>query len=158
MTTDAIPGEEYSMPFISATITIISTMARLSADVGLPYIKQGARANGLISAIIKVTGDRHGSMSVSFSKESAEALVKGMLGEAATDIMEDAPDAVGEIGNMISGQARAGLVKMGLNLQGSTPTVIVGENHTIPHCASAPVVVLPFSTEEGEITVEYCFA
>ena len=157
MSFTAVPGEDCSMPFISATITIISTMSGLSADVGTPYTKQGSKACGLITGIVGVTGDKNGSIAVTFSKDCAEALVKGMLGDEIHDLMEDAQDAVGEITNMISGQARAGLVKIGLNLQGSTPTVIMGENHTIRHGSSAPVIAIPFTTTGGEMTVEYCF-
>ena len=151
------PGAEYSMPFISATITIMSTMAGLSVDVDDPYLKQDPRACGMISAIIAISGDRYGSLAVTFTRECAQALIVGMLGDDLTDFKQDAQDAVGEISNMISGQARAGLVKMGLTLQGSTPTVIMGENHTIRHGSTAPVVAIPFSTVAGELTVEYCF-
>ncbi len=64
---------------------------------------------------------------------------------------------MGEITNMISGQARAGLAQMGLAMQASTPTVIFGDNHTISHVSSGPVVAIPFSTDHGDFTVEFCF-
>ena len=56
-----------------------------------------------------------------------------MLGDDIQDIIQDVQDAVGEITNMVSGQARAGLAEQGLTFSGSTPSVIMGDNHTIAH-------------------------
>jgi len=80
-----------------------------------------------------------------------------MLGDAIEDILQDVQDAMGEITNMISGQARVGLVDMGLKLQGSTPSVIMGDNHTIAHMSSALAIAIPFSCEAGTFTLEFCF-
>lgn len=103
------------------------------------------------------TGDKNGSISISFSRQCAVAMVKNMLGDDIENIMDDAKDAVGEVTNMISGQARAGLAQMGLNMQASTPTVIFGEKHTITHASNTTVVAIPFTTSHGEFTVEFCF-
>lgn len=48
---------------------------------------------------------------------------------------------------MISGQAKVGLVEYGLKLQGSTPSVIMGDNHTIAHMTSSLAMAIPFSCE-----------
>lgn len=148
---------EIAKPFVKATVEILQTMAELHATVGKPYIKKNLTAKGDVSAIVGVTGDRKGSIGVTFTKSCAIALVKGMLGDDIQDILQDTQDAVGEVTNMISGQARAGLVTMGVTLQGSTPTVIVGDNHIIRHISASPVVAIPFKTEHGDFTVEFCF-
>ena len=59
--------------------------------------------------------------------------------------------------NMVSGQARAGLRALGLTLNGSTPTVIIGDGHTIRHISHSPVIAIPFTTPDGGFTVEFCF-
>jgi chemotaxis protein CheX len=142
--------------FVKATIEILSVMAGIDASAGPPYIKKGAVAAGDVSAIVGVTGDRAGSIAVSFSKPCAVALVKGMLGEDIQDALQDIQDAVGEIANMVSGQARAGLRELGLALSGSTPTVIIGDGHTIRHISPKPVIAIPFTTPDGGFTVEFC--
>ena len=144
-------------PFVKATLDILSTMAGISALAGKPYVKTAATAKGDVSAIVGVTGDKKGSIAVTFSKACAIALVRGMLGDDIQDILQDIQDAVGEVTNMVSGQARAGLVELGLVLQGSTPTVIVGDNHIIRHISSHPVMAIPFSSNHGDFTVEFCF-
>jgi len=144
-------------PFVQATKHVLSTMAMIDPTPGMPYVKKNNAAPGDVSAVVGLTGDKHGSISISFSKKCAVAIVKNMLGDDIQDIMQDAKDAVGEITNMISGQARAGLAQMGLTMQASTPTIIFGDNHTISHVSSGPVVAIPFTSEHGDFTVEFCF-
>ena len=152
-----VSGVEIARPFVKATLDIIETMAGFSAVAGKPFIKEDNFARGDVSAIVGVTGDRTGTISVSFTKTCAIALVKGMLGDDIQDVLQDTQDAVGEVTNMVSGQARAGLREMGVILQGSTPTVIVGDGHIIRHISPFPVVAIPFESEYGEFTVEFCF-
>jgi chemotaxis protein CheX len=148
---------EIAKPFIKATQNILSTMAMLESRPGKPYVKKEKVAKGDVSAIIGITGDRNGTFAISFSKTCAVQLVKRMLGDDVDDLLSDVQDAVGEISNMISGHARLGLADMGLKLQGSTPSVIMGDNHVISHMTRAAVVAIPFETEFGNFAVEFCF-
>lgn len=150
-------GIEIAKPFVKATIHVLSTMANISPMPGKPYVKTSLTAQGDVSAIVGVTGFQNGTISVTFTRACAIALVKGMLGNDIQDIIQDTKDAVGEITNMISGQARGGLAEMGMNFQGSTPSVIMGDNHTISHCTKGPVMAVPFTTEHGDFTVEFSF-
>ncbi|MDR1946192.1 MAG: chemotaxis protein CheX [Desulfovibrio sp.] len=148
---------EIARDFVKATLDILNTMAGMRAQAGMPFIKKDRTAGGDVSAIIGVTGDRTGTISVTFSRGCAVALVKGMLGDSAEDIIKDIQDAVGEVANMVSGQARASLAVRGTVMQGSTPSVIMGDGHTISHQSGKPVVAIPFSTDAGDFTVEFCF-
>lgn len=152
-----LDGIAIAKPFIKATQSILETMAGMKAKAGKPYVKKNNEAEGDISAIVGVTGDATGTIALTFSRECASALVTGMLGDDVQDIHQDSQDAVGEVTNMVSGQARASLVDMGITLQGSTPTVITGDRHKIRHMSANPVIAIPFSTKSGNFTVEFCF-
>lgn len=149
---------EIAKHFVQATTNILTTMAGMTASPGKPFVKKDQEAHGDISAIIGVTGPKNGTIAVSFPVDSATALVMGMLGDDIVDMEQDMQDAVGELANMISGQARASLAEEGLVLQGSTPSVVVGKGHTIHHVTKASVMVIPFSTVGGDFTVEFCLA
>ncbi len=151
-------GIQFAKPFVQATIHVLTTMASITPTPGTPYVKSSSRAQGDVSAIVGITGDQTGSIALTFSKQCAIAIVRNMLGEHIEDIINDTKDAVGEITNMISGQARAGLVSLGVTFQGSTPSIIMGNGHTICHYADAAVVAIPFKTEHGEFTLEFAFA
>ncbi len=144
-------------PFVQATINVLSSMTGLSPVPGKPYIKNTDKAQGDVSAIVGITGCKSGAIALSFSQSCAIALVKGMLGDAIEDIIADTRDAVGEITNMISGQARATLSEMGLPLQGSTPSIIFGANHSLSFPGQVTTVAIPFETDYGTFTLEFCF-
>ncbi len=95
-------------PFIKATKDVLAAMAALEVVAGTPYIKKDKMARGDVSAVIGITGEKHGTFSISFDRKTAVHIVKQMLGDAIEDILQDVQDAVGEITNMISGQARVG--------------------------------------------------
>lgn len=141
-------------PFVKATIDVLSTMAMITPTPGKPYVKQSNVACGDVSGVIGITGKKNGTISVTFTKPCAIAIVKGMLGGDIQDIAQDVRDAVGELTNMISGQARRGLSEMGHVYQAATPSVVMGANHTIAHVSGGPVMAVPFTTEHGEFTVE----
>ena len=149
---------EIAKHFVKATASILATMAGINALPGKPYVKKDQIACGDISAIIGVTGPKNGTISVSFPFASAKALVVGMLGDDIENLEQDMQDAVGEVANMVSGQARASIAESGLVLQGSTPSVVVGKDHTIHHMTKATVMAIPFTMPDGEFTVEFCLA
>ena len=149
-------GVEIAKPFITAVTTVLSTMAGVIPAAGKPYVKKNLKASGDISAIVGITGAHRGTISLTFSRSCAVHLVKAMLGDDISDIIQDTSDAVGEITNMVSGQARAGLAEMGIVLQGSTPSIVLGDNHTLAHISSSPIIAIPFSTDAGNFTLEFC--
>lgn len=144
-------------PFVQATINVLSSMTGMSPVPGKPYVKKTDKAQGDVSAIVGITGCKSGAVALSFSQACAIALVKGMLGDAIEDIIADTRDAVGEITNMISGQARAMLSEMGLPLQGSTPSIIFGANHSLAFPGQITTIAIPFETDHGSFTLEFCF-
>lgn len=148
---------EYALPFITATIEVLKTMAFITPTPGKPFVKKGDAAQGDVTGMVGVTGDKNGTISLTFSRSCAVAIVRNMLGDDVQDIVSDVKDAVGEMTNMISGQARKGLAEAGLKLAGSTPTVIMGDNHTVCHMTKGPIMCVPFDTESGKFVVEFGF-
>ena len=148
---------EFINPFLSATINVIKTMAFTEVTPGKPYAKKDHTAAGDVSGIIGITGATEGSLSISFSEACICHIVSNMFGEKISSLNQEVEDAVGEITNMISGDARRVLAEKGIALQGAIPTVISGKDHTIKHMAKGPSVAIPFQTEAGQFLVEVCF-
>ncbi|MBU1249198.1 MAG: chemotaxis protein CheX [Proteobacteria bacterium] len=144
-------------PFVKAAVDILGTMAGVQAKAGIPFAKKENQARGDVTGLVGLTGDKRGSISISFEKACAIHIVKSMLGDAIEDILSDVKDAVGEITNMVSGQARVGLSAAGLSLQSGTPTVVMGDGHSIEHVTTGTVIAIPFSTPNGGFTIEFCF-
>ena len=143
-------------PFIDATVHVLSSMAFTTAHVGKPYLKKDNLAKGDVTGIVGLIGETRGTLSISFSEQSILSIVSNMFGEKITDINEGVQDAVGELLNIISGQARQKLEAMGRLLKGAIPTVISGKNHSITHITSHSIIAIPFETDTGKFTIEIC--
>ena len=148
---------KYINPFIESTIHVLKTMAFTSASADKPFLKKDKVAKGDVSGIIGLTGDVDGTISISFAEKCILSIVSSMFGDSKEEINEEIRDAVGEIANMISGQARQKIEGMGKTLQAAIPTVITGRGHIIEHITNSPIIAIPFRTEHGNFTIEVCF-
>lgn len=147
----------YINPFIEATHHVLETMASIKVETGKPFLKKDTIAKGDVSGVIGLAGDVQGTISVTFTEICILAIVTNLFGEKVTEVNKEIADAVGEIANMISGQARQKLEGMGLNLKAAIPTVVMGKDHTIHHITDKKIVAIPFSTDNGAFTIEVSF-
>jgi chemotaxis protein CheX len=77
-----------------------------------------------------------------------------MFGEEINELNDDIKDAVGELTNMISGQARKELEEIGKLFEGSIPSVVSGKNHELLPMTKGPRIAIPFKTDFGSFTIE----
>lgn len=148
---------EHVNPFIHATISVLTKMAMLTAKPDKPYLKKDDRAYGDVSSIVGLTGVPTGSFSLSFEKQCVFKLVSNMFGEEINELSHITADAVGELANMISGQARQKLETIGFLCDGAIPTIARGEHHELRHITEGPKIAIPFTTDSGNFTLEVCF-
>ncbi len=136
-------------PFLTATQHVFKTMLGTQINIGKPSLKTSNLTLGEVTGVMGFAGDKKGTFTISFSRECATYAYKAMIGEDVSTINSDVVDAIGELTNIISGQIRVELEKLGLNLKASLPTVIVGQNVAINFITPLPVITLPFSFDEG---------
>lgn len=144
-------------PFLEAAVNVLKTMAMVEPTPGKPFLKQDSEAIGDVSGVIGFTGQAQGSMSISFECPCIFAIVSNLLGSSVNDITDEVKDAVGELTNMISGDARRRLDSVGISLQAGTPMVVSGKNHTIKHITNGPRLAMPFKTPNGSFVIEVAF-
>ncbi len=144
-------------PFINATLNVLGTMASVNAKPGKPYLKKDTVAKGDVSGVIGLTGDTNGTISVTFDEGSILKIVSNMFGEEMNTVDNEIADAVGELTNMISGQARKELEEKGRVFHAAIPSVITGKGHQIIHITNGPNIAIPFETDDGAFTIEVCF-
>ncbi len=143
-------------PFINATMNVLTTMAFVKPSAGKPYLKKDNIAKGDVTGVIGITGVANGTISVTFDQGSILQVVTNMFGEEINEIDKEVADAVGELTNMISGQARRELEAQGKHFQAAIPSVITGPNHTVTHITKGPKIAIPFTIEQGVFTIEVC--
>ena len=143
-------------PFINATLNVLQTMAFVTAEAEKPYLKKDHNAQGDVSGVIGFTGEANGTVYVTFDESCILAIVSSMFGESVPEINKDIEDAVGELTNMISGQARKELEEANRVFRGAIPTVISGKQHKLSSMTKGPKIAIPFRTEAGGFTIEVC--
>jgi chemotaxis protein CheX len=79
------------------------------------------------------------------------------MGDEASGVGPEVVDAIGELTNIVSGQARKEFENSGVNLKASIPMVVVGKGVETNFITKLPVVSLPFnfSINNGEPEVMY---
>lgn len=147
---------EFINPFLLAAVKVLETMTFTEAKPRKPYLKQDKEPKGDVTGIIDISGQAEGSLAITFSHDCICHLVANMFGEQVDTINQDVKDAVGELTNMISGDARRQLAESGLPLQAGIPQVFSGPGHKVEH--SGPAIAVPFETPGGEFTIEVCIA
>ncbi len=142
------------MAFTKATDHVLKTMAFLEPEPLPVETKYDKALSGDVSAIIGMTSPKKSlSLAITFSKAAALKLHSSMLGEELDEINADVGDAVGELTNIICGQARKTLSENGIDMDASIPMVIIGENLSI-HPMGATSMVLPFRIDGLSLYVE----
>ncbi len=143
-------------PFINATSNVLETMAFIKSVPGKPYLKKDDVAKGDVTGVIGITGETNGTIAVTFEEACILKIVSNMFGEEMTTLNSEVADAVGELTNMISGQARRELEGLGKVFEAAIPSVVSGRSHTITHYTDGPKIAIPFTTEGGSFTIEVC--
>ncbi|MDR2494688.1 MAG: chemotaxis protein CheX [Spirochaetaceae bacterium] len=150
--------ERYIQPFIKASKHVCKGFLGLEIEEAeIPYFfdkhaRQQKEDDWDISGVIGLTGDAKGAVVLSMKKEVAFKITDIITGNSHTDLDDDVRDAVGELVNIITGNAKQGLENI-LRLVVSVPTVIRGSEHTISWPGSGvhhALICVPFKIFEND--------
>ncbi len=143
----------YITPFIKSIQNVFSTMLQLQVKVEQPHLKtNNNQASYDVSGIIGLSGDVVGSIVLSFPTDAAQRIVALFTGTNMSISDPDFPDAVGELVNMISGNAKAEF--KGKQVSISCPSVVIGKDHQIGRPREIPCIAIPCSTDCGNVVIE----
>lgn len=141
----------YINPFLTAVQNVFETMIDIPFSLGKPSVKKATEAPHEISGIIGITGEVIGSVVVSFPEAIALQLASALLGDELTTVNSDCTDAIGEIANMIAGDAKNGFPQGDTSV--SVPTVIIGK-HKVAYPSGVPIITIPCKTDNGWFAID----
>jgi len=144
-------------PFLNATVKVFKIQCFIELKAQKPFLKSRADPPllGDVSGIISITSETFaGTLAISMPEKIFVQIVKNMLDEDAPGITESNVDLVGELANMILGQAKVELGTLGYRVEMALPSCVWGKEHKIKHFGSGKCMVLPFETEWGIIYSE----
>jgi len=139
------------LPFVRSTMNVFTTMVKVTPEIGKPHMKEKVETTFDVSGIIGFSGDIVGSVVVSYQLETARSLINALVGMEIDPKSSDFADGIGELANMIAGNAKKDL---GVVANIAVPTVIIGRGHIIGRLSDVPCIVIPCRTSVGEFTVE----
>lgn len=142
---------KYIQPFVNATIRVFKEFLNADITAGQPFIFNHNENKYCydISGIIGIAGHTLGIVVVSFPKMVALDLASRITGEKIKIFDDTVIDLVGEIVNIIAGNAKKGLEQYQLVI--SLPSIVKGVNHQITGVSGVPMIGIPFSAIKGDI-------
>jgi chemotaxis protein CheX len=136
-------------PFVVAAQTVFKTMLSIELSLGKPILKEAKTTSGDVTGIMSMVGDKKGTIAISFREKGALFVFNSLMGDDASGIVPEVVDAIGELTNIISGQARKEFENAGINLKASIPMVVVGKGVETNFITKLPIVSLPFNFSDG---------
>lgn len=140
--------------FIEATANTFETVVGLRPVREKVSLLDPCKPNGAmdvlcdISGVIGLSGDYLGSVAVSLPVRVALRAAASMVGERERSHLDgEVRDCIGEIVNIIAGQAKAALENTPYRFALAVPTVVVGKGHRIHIREDTPTLVLIFTLE-----------
>ena len=141
----------YINPFLVAVENLFKTMIDIPFTLGKPTIKKENIPTHEISGIIGLSGDVTGCVVISLSQDIAFEIVEALTGETFTELSPDCTDAIGEIANMIAGNAKTDFPPGDTSI--SVPSVITGR-HKVSYPSGLPIISIPCHTQKGELVID----
>ncbi|WP_374033875.1 chemotaxis protein CheX [Bdellovibrio bacteriovorus] len=107
---------------------------------------------GEVSSVVEIKSQAfQGHLCISFDKGSFLEVVSSMLMEEQTELNKDNQDAVGEINNIIFGNAKAEISSYGVQM--TVPKVLLGSGQNVPCAQGSAGMMIPFATEKGKFYI-----
>lgn len=117
---------DYINPFLMASSRIIKEVCLVESKIGKPYIKEPVFLDNTIIIIIGFTGKIKGQVMIAFDNDIACDIASKMMMMPVTQMDDIAKSAIGELGNMIMGNAATIFSTLGIKMDITPPTVGTG--------------------------------
>jgi chemotaxis protein CheX len=147
-------GVEPLKSFVTATVVAIAEMAGTEVVVREVYQKRLDSPCGDISARVRITSVAEGMFVLGFPQRTAAAIAERVLANVREEINGTLVcDCVGEIANVIAGQAKTLLAGTRHQMTFSLPQVTVGNAPSSQPEHGRNCVLIKFCSDLGEFTI-----
>jgi len=144
---------EFINPFVGAAYEVIKNVAKFEARKGELAIVNSPVKGDEVNVVIGVTGDLTGQIIFCLSEATALVFASKMLMNLMTDSLNElAKSAIGEMGNMILGNAVTALGERGYFCNLTPPALLIGKDVFVS-TQVLKFLVIPLETKAGCITI-----
>jgi chemotaxis protein CheX len=149
--------EQLLDPFVTAAQVTLTEMAGTEVAVQTAYRTRHCRPLGDLAARLPMTSPTVTALVLHFPRGTATVLAGRVLAEVAAEPDEEMiRDCLGEVANVIAGQAKALLRGMPYHFTLSTPTVTATAGREAPASPNAEYLVAVLASSVGEFALIVC--
>ncbi|GFN36111.1 chemotaxis protein CheX [Tepidimicrobium xylanilyticum] len=143
---------EYVNSFYIATKDVFHLMLDLDVERGDLEVVEGLVSSKNANVVLGVTGDLKGSVLFSFTRDMILEMVRIMSGLEMKTIDNFVSSALGEVANIIGGNALTNLTSYNYVCDLAPPQVIIGEYKSLS-MANKKALLVPIKTDIGEFDI-----
>jgi chemotaxis protein CheX len=143
---------EYINPFYLATKDVFQMMLDVETDMGKLAVVEDMIPGKEANVVLGVTGDLKGTILFSFPKEMILEMVRIMSGMDVDTVDHFVSSALGEVANIIGGNAVTKLTASKYICDIVPPQIFIGEYRSLS-MASQQALLLPITTPIGEFDI-----
>lgn len=143
--------------FYSATQDVFNLMLDLRVERGDIKVVEGLVSSRNANVVLGVTGDLKGSILFSFTQDMTLEMVRIMSGLEMKTIDSFVSSALGEVANIIGGNAVTNLTCYNYICDIVPPQVIIGEYQSLS-MANKKALLIPLRTDIGEFDINIFLA
>lgn len=146
-------------PFLTATHDVFKKLFNMEIKKGSVTMKRTPKASNEVAVIVGVRGTGHaGVVVLSFHKSTAIKLVGSFYPDKKVSEKDDTfADALGEIANIICGNAMGFFSKNGVKMGITSPSIIVGKAfqiHVLDQTTLSTELKTPFGSLEINVAIK----
>jgi chemotaxis protein CheX len=147
--------EKVVEPFIAALCVALGEMANTEVVVRAVYRKRIDQTLTDLTAVVEFLSATEEALVLHFPEQTAAALAGRILAGVKQEVEESlVRDCVGEIANVVAGQAKALLAGTPHRLTFSLPRVVVGAGHELRPGQDLDCLIVTFQSEVGDFAMQ----
>jgi len=144
---------EYVNPFLKASIEVLRMAAQIVLNISKPFLSDSPNATESLNIVVGITGEIRGQAVISMSTDMAKIIASNMMmGMPVLEIDEMAQSALSELGNMIMGNSATLFCNSGINIDITTPTLVLGE-YSSNLSGQTTTITVPLEGPQGHINI-----
>lgn len=145
---------ELKEKIIESVVEIFSSMVMMEVACSGDVEPKELSFTESISGVVGLAGTHKGCLAIHLPNDVAMAITSSFLGMDVDEIGEDVEDAVGELANMLGGNAKSILSEKGRDIELSLPTTISGREYDFQPTKEAERIILNFTCDAGKFNVD----
>lgn len=144
---------KYILPFLEGLKNILEQFGMGDIQRSGLYKKDYMAVDKDVTAIIGIVGELRGNVAYSMSQDTAKNIVSSMMmGMSVEDLDEMARSAIGELSNMVTGNASTLLSGNDINVDITPPSIVFGSDIYFI-ISSVDTITVDLQTPVGNVEV-----